>query len=325
MPGHGDHVVAAHDERPRFALRSGDLRVDEHVLDLLLPPGEPVAGPPASYLKPFELGADAPLAPADLAVEVDRPALEPEPVVLAHRLDGRRRGRRASSPTGDASSSASAGGSVSRRSSARRMFASAAGWRRRRSGRISSRIRPRFVSALLESIAERQPCGLGSTSTVSSRQTASSGRTTPSARRGADPGRAAARDEPVEDRLDLVRGRVPGRAQPVGGRPSSAARGARPRSGPRRRARRPRRRARRGRSGRPPRTPRRAACGSRAARRRGSRARGARARGRSSRRRPRRGSRSRRPARSARAGGCAPRSARAAPRSPRGRLSPIAS
>src|SRR6478672_3889261 len=85
-PGHGDHVVAAHDERPGFPFRLGDLRVDEHVLDLLLPPGEPVPGPPASYLKPFERRADAPLAPADLALDVDRPALEPQTVVLAHHL-----------------------------------------------------------------------------------------------------------------------------------------------------------------------------------------------------------------------------------------------
>src|SRR5512141_2079592 len=85
-PGHRDHLVTPHDERPGFPFRWGDLRVDEHVLDLLLAPGEPVAGPPTSYLKPFERGADAPLAPGDLALDVDGAALEPEAVVLAHRL-----------------------------------------------------------------------------------------------------------------------------------------------------------------------------------------------------------------------------------------------
>src|SRR3954469_9319240 len=84
--GHGDHVVAANDERPGFTFRPRDLRVDEHVLDLLLPPREAVAGPPSAYLKPFEVGADPPPAPPHLAVERDRPALAPEPVVLPHGL-----------------------------------------------------------------------------------------------------------------------------------------------------------------------------------------------------------------------------------------------
>src|SRR5689334_2901087 len=84
--GDRDNLVAAHDERPRLALRSGDLGVDEHVLDLLLPACEPVAGPPASYLKASELGLDPPLAPANSAVERNRAALQPEAVVLADDL-----------------------------------------------------------------------------------------------------------------------------------------------------------------------------------------------------------------------------------------------
>src|SRR6476660_85194 len=82
---HCDHVVSAHDERPRLACRPGDLRVDEHVLDLLRSPGEPIAGTPGPYLKAWELRGNAPLAPADLAVERDGSALEPDPVVLTHR------------------------------------------------------------------------------------------------------------------------------------------------------------------------------------------------------------------------------------------------
>src|SRR4051812_23612530 len=84
--GHRDDRVAAHDERPRFALGLRDLRVDEHVLDLLRPPGEPVAGLPASYPKASQLGADAPPAPCHLAVELDGAVLEPEPLVFTHRL-----------------------------------------------------------------------------------------------------------------------------------------------------------------------------------------------------------------------------------------------
>src|SRR2546421_3041758 len=45
-----DHVVSTHDERPRLAGGTGDLRVDEHVLDLLRPPSEPIAGTPGPYL-----------------------------------------------------------------------------------------------------------------------------------------------------------------------------------------------------------------------------------------------------------------------------------
>src|SRR4051795_5625851 len=84
--GHGHDLVAAHDERPRLPLRARHLRVDEHVLDLPPPTSQPVAGPPSAHSKALELGADGPLAPADLSRQLDRPALEPEPLVLAHRL-----------------------------------------------------------------------------------------------------------------------------------------------------------------------------------------------------------------------------------------------
>src|SRR4051794_22978491 len=86
-PGHGHDLVAAHDERPRLPLRAGHLRVDEHVLDLAPPTREPVAGPPSTHSKPLELRADSPLAPPDLAGEIDRAALEPELLVLTYRLE----------------------------------------------------------------------------------------------------------------------------------------------------------------------------------------------------------------------------------------------
>src|SRR5438093_9332367 len=79
-----DDLVAPHNEGPRLALRAGDLRVDENVLDLLAPPGEAIACAPGSYLKAWQAGFDAPLAPTDLAFERDRSALEPHAVVLAH-------------------------------------------------------------------------------------------------------------------------------------------------------------------------------------------------------------------------------------------------
>src|SRR6516162_1454075 len=74
-PGHGHHLVAAHHERPCLALRARHLRIDEHVLDLAPPTRHPVARSPPAHSKPLELRADSPLAPADLAGQVDRPAL----------------------------------------------------------------------------------------------------------------------------------------------------------------------------------------------------------------------------------------------------------
>src|SRR5207244_9398964 len=81
---HGQDLVPAHDERPRLALRAGNLRVDENVLDLLAPPGEPVTRAPGSYLKAWELRLDAPRAPPHLALERDRRTLEPGAVGLAN-------------------------------------------------------------------------------------------------------------------------------------------------------------------------------------------------------------------------------------------------
>src|SRR5690348_18269728 len=85
--GHRHDLVAAHDERPRLALRTRHLRVDEHVLDLPPPTRKPVAWPPSAHSKPSQLGADRPLSPADLSREVDRAAFEPQALVLAPGLD----------------------------------------------------------------------------------------------------------------------------------------------------------------------------------------------------------------------------------------------
>src|SRR5206468_11909271 len=82
---HRDHLVAAHDERPRLALVSRDLGVDEHVLDLLAAPGEPVAWSPATYLKASELRLDRPRPPADATLERDRGLFEPDSLILPHR------------------------------------------------------------------------------------------------------------------------------------------------------------------------------------------------------------------------------------------------
>src|SRR3977135_1012006 len=80
--GHCDNLVTTYDERPAFAVGAWDLCVDEHVLHLLLPAGQPVARPPPPYLKAWQLRFDQPRAPADGAAQLDGALLEPETVVL---------------------------------------------------------------------------------------------------------------------------------------------------------------------------------------------------------------------------------------------------
>jgi hypothetical protein len=87
-------------------------------------------------------------------------------------------------------------------------------WRRRSSGRISSRIRPRFVSRLVESVRNARP-RRGRYASVSSRQSGRERMDDTVVVAGLDPGRRPARDEAVEDRLDLVRGGVAGRTELV--------------------------------------------------------------------------------------------------------------
>src|SRR3954469_20401861 len=81
--GDGDDLVPAHHERPGLSFRARDLGVDEHVLDLLRPSGETVAGLPSSHFEAGRAGGDAPRPPAHRPVEIDGPALEPEAVVFA--------------------------------------------------------------------------------------------------------------------------------------------------------------------------------------------------------------------------------------------------
>src|SRR5258706_4470378 len=83
----GDHVVTADDQGPPFTVGARDLGVDEPVLHLLPASGEPVAGSPASYLKPWQVSLDPPPPPLHGALELHGALLEPEAVVLAHGLD----------------------------------------------------------------------------------------------------------------------------------------------------------------------------------------------------------------------------------------------
>src|SRR5580692_3516161 len=85
--GHRHYLVAAHDERPAFTVRTRDLGVDKYVLDLLRAPRQPVTGTPPPYFKARHGRRNTPWPPLDQPCELHRAALEPQPVVFPHRLD----------------------------------------------------------------------------------------------------------------------------------------------------------------------------------------------------------------------------------------------
>ena len=95
------------------------------------------------------------------------------------------------------------------------MFSRAAGWIRSSSGTISLRISPRVVAALDESTRNSTPALAAECLGLLAPERQQRADDTVLAAR-LDPLRAAARDEPVEDRLDLVARGVPGRAQAIG-------------------------------------------------------------------------------------------------------------
>src|SRR5579859_4647283 len=211
--GHGYDLVAAHDERPRLTLRARHLRVDEHVLDLAPPTCQPVAGPPSTHSKPSELRADGPLAPADLAGQLDRAALEPQPLVLAHRLE----------PAAEVDAL---------RADGRREQLSEC--RRERLARVQ-RVEEVLVGRRMEPPEQRQDlladqaalrAGVRSVAAVVEADlTAVRLRLLAPERKQrmddavvaprSDSRRRSARNEPVEDRLDLIGRRMAGRTQPV--------------------------------------------------------------------------------------------------------------
>src|SRR5438067_583658 len=210
----GDDLVAAHDEGPRLALGAGDLGVDEHVLDLLAAPGESVARPPASYLKACELGLDPPVPPANRALERDRATLEPGAVVLTDELnavaeieslraDGRgdrlREGRLERGAPLQGAEEVLVGGRMNLTQQRQDPFADEA----------ARRVAVRAVHAVGESVGAAVGDGL-----VAPERQERSDDAVFALR--FDPGGAAARDEPVEDRLDLIGGCVARGAQPVG-------------------------------------------------------------------------------------------------------------
>ena len=218
-PGHGDDLVAADDERPGLALRPRHLRVDEHVLDLLAAAGEPVARRASRALEARDARTRSSSRPSDRAVERDRAPARARRWSYSRTATTPPPRSTRFEPSGEASSSSSArstargsaAGSLERArgGSARRPggAAAAAAGSRRGSGRASCR----GSTSRRGTRAPRR----GSTPRSPRARRVSSGRTTPSSRRAWIPRGRAARDEAVEDRLDLVGGGVPGRAQAV--------------------------------------------------------------------------------------------------------------
>src|SRR3954451_6484192 len=80
-------LVAAHDERPGLSGCARDRGVDERVLDFSRAAREPIARAPPPNDKPWELGVDAPAAPAHGAAQADRRALEPDLVLVTDRSE----------------------------------------------------------------------------------------------------------------------------------------------------------------------------------------------------------------------------------------------
>src|SRR5579864_9357665 len=223
--GHGYDLVAANDERPRLALRARHLRVDEHVLDLAPPTCQPVAGPPSAHSKPLELRADPPLAPADLAGQLDRAVLEPQPLVLTYRLespaevDALRPDRRREQ-LGQRRRQCGARVERAQEVLVRRGMEPAQQRQDLVADQAALRVRVRGVDAELEpNIAAVRLRFL----TPQRKERVDDAVLAP---RG-DPGRRTAGDEPVEDRLHLIRSGVAGCPQPIGsdGTPLLAERG----------------------------------------------------------------------------------------------------
>src|SRR5207253_4170441 len=213
-PRNRDDLVPAPDEGPRLALRAGNLRIDEHVLDLLPPSGQTVARPPGSHSKAWQVGGDPPRSPADLAAQLHRSVLEPEPVVLADGLQ----------PAAEIDALRAGGGRQQLRDRGRQQRALV---ERAEEVLVGGRVQP--PEQRQDLVADQAALRLrvrGVDAEVELLGPAVGLRLLPPEREQwaddavlaahLDPRRTAARDEPVEDRLDLVRGGVPRRAQPVG-------------------------------------------------------------------------------------------------------------
>src|SRR5579859_2565327 len=78
---HANNLTGLDDQGPGRPLAARHLRVDEHVLHLLAPPAEAIAGAPGAHFEAGRVGGDRPRAEADGTV------LQRDRVVLADRAD----------------------------------------------------------------------------------------------------------------------------------------------------------------------------------------------------------------------------------------------
>ena len=212
-----------------LARNTGHLRVDEHALDLLSSsrPARLIAWTPPAYLKPLFLCCDPPRGPS--APRWSRASGERSSHARSYsRTIWRPRPRsRRTEPSIESSSSTSSGGAVLRCTSREQIA-------------LRSRVQP-----AQEGAGSRRGSGRASSPGSSCRGGSrgprrgstprcprADGRQRPDDAVGAAPvdlARGAARDDPVEDGLDLVRCGVARRAEPVGRERVADARATRPR------------------------------------------------------------------------------------------------
>ena len=228
-PGTATTSSSPHDERPRLALGARDLRVDEHVLDLLAAPASRSPGRHGSYLKAWVVESHC----QSTAPQRDRAALERDRsysrTALMLRLPGRQLGALR----------------LERRSRASPPAARQRGARRRAGGgshaqpggdvaerRGSRPDRPRSVSGFEESARNSRPVARAVGVSVSSRQSAAAGGRRRPRGCGLIPRVEPLDDEPVEEVSTWSDGGVAVARRPIGRDRRSGGRGARPRSRP---------------------------------------------------------------------------------------------
>ena len=210
-PGYGDDLVGVRRppaRRPARLSAPSRPRADPAPSCGGLPDDPPAGAPRTSRSRP--VGLERPGPPGD---RCPRAGACRTRVRRGRRRRGRRPScRRARRAARRATPRGAAAGAGARSPSASR-FASAPGWRRRSRGRISSRISPRAVSRLVASTRTGEAVLAAVGGRLLARDVEQRSHDAVLAAH-LDPARRAARDDPVEHGLDLVRGGVAGRAQP---------------------------------------------------------------------------------------------------------------
>src|SRR5579859_6348839 len=210
---HANNLAGLDDQGPGRPLAARHLRVDEDVLHLLAAPAQAIAGAPRTHLEAGRVGGDRPRA------EADRAALERDRVVLADRADAAAEvsllralaagqepvqrllqlPRQARALVGGEGEQVVAGPGVELLQQREDL----------RADQAAFRVRVRAVAPVGE-----PGCGAVRLGVLAPQLEQRPDDTVLALR--LDPAGASARDEPVEDGLDLVGGGVAGGAETVG-------------------------------------------------------------------------------------------------------------